>query len=298
VRGTQDLPAIAMVLIATLLRSTGGLFMMNLTLQAVPILFWRGTFAALVLLAFAILFERPSIRSIFRISWRAVLLPVISAAAMVAYIGAQKYTSASNVAFIGATLPLVVTALTAFRMREPLTIQAVFSSILIMLGASVILWGSASSSASTLLGDGLAFATTMAMAVVTTELSVFRQGSVLSLAIASNLLVVAIAACLSESLVTSVDQMVVLAGFGLVHMALALVLFSRGAQTLPPRLTAFITTIEAPCTIFWVLVMFDTLPPTPTMVGGAIILITTLHAIVSHKKIIKGANGKEGGAMK
>ncbi|MFN6056441.1 MAG: EamA family transporter, partial [Paracoccaceae bacterium] len=75
-----------------------------------------------------------------------------------------------------------------------------------------------------------------------------------------------------------------LATFGIVNSALAILLFMIGARYLPAIETALITALETPLGPFWVWLAFGIAPGLLTVVGGAIVVGAVVWYIVQDNR--------------
>ena len=75
-----------------------------------------------------------------------------------------------------------------------------------------------------------------------------------------------------------------LAAFGIVNSALAILLFMIGARHLPAIQTALIGALETPLAPFWIWLAFGIAPGLVTMVGAAIVVGAVVWHIVQDSK--------------
>jgi drug/metabolite transporter (DMT)-like permease len=80
--------------------------------------------------------------------------------------------------------------------------------------------------------------------------------------------------------VPSGDQLLLLAGFGLVNSSLGFALFLMGSAKVPPIETALLGALEASLAPLWVWLVFAETPTLPTLIGAAIVLFAVLWHIL------------------
>jgi drug/metabolite transporter (DMT)-like permease len=160
-----------LVLASAIAWSTSGLFMRSLTPDIWTILFWRGLFGCLSILALAMIERRRLV-----IDWRRALLPaallliVIAALGKFAFIAALKYTTVANVTVIYATLPFWTAGIAWAWLGEKAGTRTLIASAIAGAGVVIMVAGSFSAvsiSGARLFGDLMALAMTFSMAIMT-----------------------------------------------------------------------------------------------------------------------------------
>lgn len=272
------------VLMAALAWSTAGLFTYALTVDVWTILFWRSVFGALLVSSYLICLRRePLVATLSGMERSAWLVAAISAAGMVAFIPALKFTSVANVAVIYASMPLLATFLGWTFFGEKITSRILVACAGVLLGAAIIVSSSLSAGVG-VVGDVLALLMTLAMAVIALA---FRRNASLpavAMVVVSNVFAAGVALPFANPLSVTAEQIGLLALFGLVQMALGLVFFSLGSKLIPASTTALIGAIEAPITPLWIWLSYGEVPPLPTFVGGTLILAAVLFHLLSEIK--------------
>ncbi|MEX1108835.1 MAG: DMT family transporter [Dongiaceae bacterium] len=233
--------------------------------------FWRAVFCALFLTAIILIFERRDLlRTIIGLGRPGIIVASLLSIDAILFIIALDHTSVANALFIMATTPFVAALLGRVVLKErvrPKTWVAIggaFCGIALMVSSSL---GSAS-----LLGDGLAIVVTInfaiAMILMRRHRTINMRPAVWLSAIISILLTLPFASPLA---VSTIDFSVLFA-FGVFEMGLGLVLFTAGAQRIPPVEAAMIAILESILSPFWVWLFLDENPGSRTILGGIIVI--------------------------
>lgn len=265
-----------LVTVSAIAWSTTGFFTRLIPLDSGVMLFWRGLFGGLGILAFIAVRHRGntlrSFRAMDRPAWAFAL---VSTFGMLCFITSFSLTTVAHVAIIYATVPFLAAGLAWFVMRERPAMHAVAASFVALLGvgAMVGLGGDGS-----LLGDLLAFGMTASLAMMMVISRQYQGIPVLQAACISAFLSGVVAMPFAPDLAVSGVDLINLALFGLVNSAIGLVLFTLGARMLPAIETGLIGSLDAPLAPIWVWLAFAETPTRATLVGGLIVFA----AVVAH----------------
>ena len=218
-------------------------------------------------------------RDLIRMSKSGWLVASLSASAMIAFIPSLQLTSVSNVAIIIATGPFVTAALAWVWLREVPHLRTMIASVVALCGVAVIV-GSARVGAD-ILGVALACFMTLAIAAMTVLLRRHKDTSMVAAAALSNVLgsIVSIPFAHGIAAVTGAD-ILILAMFGCLQVALGLTLFFLGSRLLPSGQAALISTLETPLMPFWIWVGFGDVPTLRVLLGGALVMGAVIADIV------------------
>ena len=196
----------------------------------------------------------------------------VSSAATICFIAAFKNTAVANVAIIYATAPFAAAAIAWGWMRETPGLATLAAAGLCLAGVTVMVGGSAGTP--DLTGDLLALGMTALMALM---MVIMRRhpGRPMTLAVGpvSCLQLVAIAWFMGAQLDVSAHELVLLAGFGVVHAA-ATVLLAEGVLRIRAAEAALIGALEVPLAPLWGWLILAEIPRMPTVAGGAVVLAT------------------------
>ena len=257
--------------------STSGLFTRSLDLDAPTILFWRGVFGALGLLALlAALPATGGPSSLRRLRGPGLAYAAVTAVSMVLFISALLTTSVARVAILTATVPLVAGGLGWLLLGERPARSAVIASLAALAGVALMAglggdgtWG----------GDALALL--MAVCMGGMILIARRHPGIPALAatcVASG--IGALAVLPFATLGIGWGDIGLLALFALVNQVLGFGAFAIGARYLPPMETALVTALDAPLAPLWVWLVLAETPSQATLAGGAVVMAAVLGHIV------------------
>jgi len=277
---SQHRIGIALVVAAAIAWSTAPFFTRLLPYDSWTILFWRGVFASAMITAILLALQgRAGLRDLIRMSKSGWLVASLSASAMIAFIPSLQLTSVSNVAIIIATGPFVTAALAWVWLREVPHLRTMIASFVALCGVAVIV-GSARVG-SDILGVALACFMTLAIAAMTVLLRRHKDTSMVAAAALSNVLgsIVSIPFAHGIAAVTAAD-ILILAMFGCLQVALGLTLFFLGSRLLPSSQAALISTLETPLMPFWIWLAFSEVPALRVLLGGALVMGAVIADIV------------------
>jgi drug/metabolite transporter (DMT)-like permease len=274
---------LALVTAAAVAWSTSGLFTRALALDTATILFWRGLFGGLGIVL-AVIPGAGGLRSFGRLGRAGVAYAGVTALSMLFFIAALLHTSVAHVAVITAIVPFVAAYLAWVFLRERPGAAAIAASIAALVGVAIMVGIGADGQIS---GDLLAVCMAMCMGVMIVIARRYRGIPALAATCMASLLS-AIAVLPFADLTLSVEELGLLALFGLVNQVLGFGLFALGARLLPPMETALITALDAPLAPFWVWLVFAEVPGVATMLGGAVVFA----AVTGH--ILYGQRGPDG----
>ena len=277
---SQHRLGIALVVAAAIAWSTAPFFTRLLPYDSWTILFWRGLFASAMIVAIMLMLQgRTGLRDVIRMRKSGWLIASLSASAMIAFIPSLQLTSVSNVAIIIATGPFVTAALAWVWLREVPHVRTMIASVVALCGVAVIVGHARVGS--DILGVALACFMTLAIAAMTVLLRRHKNTSMVAAAALSNVLgsIVSIPFAREIGGVTGAD-ILILAMFGCLQVALGLTLFFLGSRLLPSGQAALISTLETPLMPFWIWVGFAEIPALRVLLGGALVMGAVIADII------------------
>jgi drug/metabolite transporter (DMT)-like permease len=277
---SQHRLGIALVVAAAIAWSTAPFFTRLLPYDSWTILFWRGLFASAMIVAIMLILQgRAGLRDLIRMRRSGWLIASLSASAMIAFIPSLQLTSVSNVAIIIATGPFVTAALAWVWLREVPHVRTMIASVVALCGVAVIVGNARVGS--DILGVALACFMTLAIAAMTVLLRRHKNTSMVAAAALSNILgsIVSIPFAHGIAAVTGAD-ILILAMFGCLQVALGLTLFFLGSRLLPSGQAALISTLETPLMPFWIWVGFAEIPALRVFIGGALVMGAVIADII------------------
>lgn len=276
---------IGIILVATssLAWSTAGLFTRAIPLDNMTMLAWRGIFGMVGMLALGLTLEGRQLliglkAFTRRDGWPAWVFAACTVGGMICFITSLRETSVAHVSVIYASVPFVAAALGWLFIGERPSMSAILASLAALVGIAVMV---GFGSDGTIHGDLLAFGMTATMALTIVLTRRFHQIPFMAAATASALLSGLICWPFGHPLDVTMDQIGMLALFGIVNSAVGFGLFTLGARLLPAVETALIGSLDAPLAPLWVWLIFAEVPTIPTMVGGFIVfLAVAIYLIV------------------
>lgn len=271
---------VLLLLGATLAWSTAGLFARAIHMDAPTMTLWRAPFGALGLLAVILWMQgREGLRDFGRLGWTGAGYAAASGLGMLFFMAALKGTTIAHMSIIYATLPFVAGAIGWAVMRERPSLSAMVAAIVALCG-SVVMVG--------LGGDGHLFGDLMSLGMVVSMAVMIviaraRPGLPTMAAGALSAMITPLF-CLPFATLgwAPADQILLLAGFGILNSTIGFALFILGSRYLPPIETALISALEVPMTPFWVWLVFSETPSLPTLIGGGLVMLAVLGHIVLH----------------
>lgn len=257
-----------LVTIAALAWSTSGLFTRSLALDALTILFWRGLFGAVGLLALlAVLPATGGLDSLRRLRGPGLAYAGVTALSMLLFISALLTTSVAHVAILTATVPFFAGFLGWILLAERPAGSALLASLAALAGV-VLMTGLGTEGT----WDGDTLALLMALSMGGMILIARRNPGIPALAatcVASG--IGALAVLPFATLDIGAADLAKLAAFALVNQVLGFGAFAIGARYLPPMQSALITALDAPLAPLWVWLVFAETPSPATLAGGIIV---------------------------
>ncbi len=268
---------------ATLAWSSAGLFARAIEGDVPTMTLWRAPFGALGLLALILWMQgRDGLRDFTRLGWTGAGYTIASGLGMIFFMAALKGTTIAHVSIIYATLPFVAGAIGLAAVGERPVGSAVLAALLALAGSAVMVGMGGDGR---LIGDLMAFGMVVSMAAM---IVIARANPALPTLAAGTLSAVIVPIlCLPFANLSwvGIDQMVLLAGFGLSNSAIGFALFIIGSRFLPPIETALISALEVPMTPFWVWLVFAETPTGPTLIGGGMVMVAVIgHILVQAGK--------------
>lgn len=267
---------------ATVAWSTFGFFTLSVSADTPTVLLWRGIFGALSLLLLLVFREGlPGLSGFLRLGRMGWAFGACGGIAGLTTIMALRETSVTHVSVIFATAPFFAAALGWLFLQERPSRPAVIASSVALLGAVTMV---GLGGEGTLYGDALAVVSVIAYS----GLIVISKSNPGIPSLPASVLSVSLTTVVAIPFMTDFSipyaDLPMLAAFGVVNSALAILLFMIGARHLPAIQTALIGALETPLAPFWVWLAFGIAPGLLTMVGAAIVVGAVVWYIVQDKK--------------
>ena len=274
---------VALVLLATVAWSAGGLFTRLLPFDLWTIVAWRGAFGTVFIGTYVLWrYGRDTLGTIRRMGRMGAFITLCSTAAITLFVPAFQRTSVANAFTIYAALPFVAAGISWLWLRERPTAGTLVASAIAFIGIVVMLGPSAEGPR---LGDGLAMLATTATALLTVAIRKSRHIEMVPVACLANIVSVLVAAPFAAHLLdlTPRDYLVA-AGFGLIPMTMGLMLYVIGSALIPSALATLINTMEAPFGGLWAWIGIGEVPAATTFIGGGIVLASVFGRLLLERE--------------
>lgn len=275
---TETALGVALVTASAVAFSTAGLFTRIISLDVWTMLFWRGVFGSLAILAFLCWRDGRGVRKAFDLDRAALAVAVGSALSTICFITALRLTSVADVTVIFATTPFIAAALSWLWTGRREAATTLWASGAALLGVAVTVGGGAGDTH--LIGAALALLAAVFTAMVMIVLQQNRHVSFLPAACAAGLILAVVVAPLSSPRLDHGVQFVWLAGFGIVQFALGLTLLVVGTQKISATRSALIGSLETPLAPLMVWAAFGEMPLVAAWIGGTIVMAAVIGDLI------------------
>jgi drug/metabolite transporter (DMT)-like permease len=267
---------LVVVLAATILWSTAGIFVRVIDLDVWTMLAWRSLFAALALVVVSyVQFGRRATSLLFTPDKSTLLVVPIAAINMGAYVVALKLTTVANVMIVYATAPLVAAVLAFFILRQSTTRQVLVISLVALSG--VIIMAGGALRLTDIGGSAMAMVMTVCMGLQVV-IGKMRPGIEMAIVNALGALVCfAFAFAMSPGTIPGWHELLWLAAFGISNTALAYYFVFVGARYILPAEVGLIGIVDVILGPLWVWLLFNENPGSPAIVGGGVVLAAVCY---------------------
>ncbi len=258
---------------AMLAWSTAGLLARLIDTDPWTTLFWRSVYATLSLGCYLAWRDgRTFFAGFRRLGLTGWAMGGCFGASMVFFINALAHTSVAAVLVFQAAAPLFAAALAWILLRERVS-AAKLAAIAVCLAAMLFIVADADPGHLTgnLLSFGMAltYSASVVLARLRTDVPTTEATFV-------GVVMVILVSAPFAILTVSPHEMVLFAGFGIVQMGLALVMFTTGVRLIPATDAGLISILEAVLAPVWVWFAFGENPGWRTLIGGAVVLAAVL----------------------
>lgn len=275
----SHLTGVVLIIISAIVFSTAGIFTKGVSAGAWDIIFWRGIFAAGFTCVYV--FWRRTLRDEFKAMGKSgMMVGLVGASGIAAFIPALKLTTMANVALIYASAPMVAALLAWFWIGERLSFKLVVACCVTFIGVAIIFQGSAGGI--NFQGDFLALWMTCALAIMMAIYRRYPKTPAAGPAILSSLILLPPGLLLGEPFSVPLHELAILSAFGLVF-AVASVTLAEGARRIPAGETALLSVLETPLAPLFGWLFFLEIPPATTFIGGTLILVSVVATQVSRR---------------
>jgi drug/metabolite transporter (DMT)-like permease len=262
---------LALVALAAIAWSSGGVFVRVIGADLMTMLFWRGLFSgASVLTLFVALEGRRGLAILTELRWPAYVVMVASTTAMVSGIGSLRFTTVAEALIIYATVPFVTAGLAWAAIGERPSARTIVAALVALIGVGVMLGGS--SWDGSLFGKMLASGMTFGMATMTVIMRRFPGVPMLPSMGGSAWLCSLVSFWFAQPLAIGATDLWLCAMFGILQNGAGLALYAFGSKRVPASEATLVAALEVPLTPFWVWLLIGETPSGHTLAGGLIVL--------------------------
>jgi len=261
-----------LALLAGVCFSSGGFFIRSVTLDHWEILFFRCLFASVSILFYLLITKRKdTLSSIIKPGWPGLSIGLMTAWAVIAYVIAIQTTLVANVLAIMTTSTIIVTLLSGPLLGERVPIRTWLAVACGVSGIGLML--SEAMGGGQLIGNFLAFTIALAIAGQTIVARRFKSSEMIPSVFLATVVVGIISLPNAVPFESTYRDILILATFGIIQLALALILFFSAARFLPAPTLILVVLIDALLAPLWVWIGFNEIPNLLTFIGASIILI-------------------------
>lgn len=274
----------AMVFVATLAWSFGGLFTRSLTIDICTTAAWRSFAGGVLLLAIWLVQRRSgALRDLAALrlpDWVAVL---VSTVAQGAFTACMFLTSVAHVAVIYAFTPFIAALISRWWLGEAIGASTLLAVLASAAGVAIVVAGSLGTG--TLTGDGLALVMTAAFATMIVLPKRYPDLRVAESMVVSAFLTFALFLPFSRTMGLDLRNGVLVGAYGSINLVLAFFVFVRGARHIPAATAGLIATLEIVLAPLWVWLFLGEKVDASTFLGGAIVFSAVIgHLLVSMRR--------------
>ena len=269
-----------MVLLATVCWSLAGMFVRLVPgLNGWQINCWRGFSMGVVLMLWLLLIYGRNTPARFR---EIPLGAMISSAGFFAlgstmYVIALTFTSTANVSALGATAPVFTGIMAGLIMKERASLAAWIAAMIALAGVTFIVREGLSPD--DWLGNLIALATAFAFAGQTVTLRRYRSFDMIPAIAVGGFATFALAG-LAGGFFVPAETLAVLCLMGLIQLAIPLVLYARGAKSVPAITLSLIALMDVVLNPFWSWAVMREMPTSAAIIGGLVIFAAVMISVL------------------
>ncbi len=273
---------IALVLVATVMWSTAGLFTRVVSTDLPTTLFWRSLTGALCVLVFHLALTRSSPWQAFRFTRGEFFIGLLGMAGQCCFIAAFFHTSIAAVSFLYGLMPLMTFVLAMTLLKAKVDLVSVTACLLGAGGTAVIMWDS--SGLDDLLGILLALGMSLFMAALTVATKYYPNASAGKATYLSAFLTSLVTLPLSSFGDTLLIDYLWLFLYGFTSIGLGFGLYLLGVKRVTALTAALIGQLEGPLGTLFAWLLLQEEAGVRTLMGGAIIMIAAVIYVVRKEK--------------
>lgn len=264
---------------ASILWSTGGIFVKIIDWNPVGLAGMRSFTAALILLAYI---KRPKIT----ISKPQVFGAIASAVTVLSFIIANRLTTSANVILLQYTSPIFVAILSVWILKEKIRWYDTLAIVSVFLGMGLFFVNDLSSG--NVIGNLLAILCGFTLSVTTIALKMEQDGSPFEITIFGNLLAFLIAIPFILTDLPSLKTLATVIIMGIFQLGIPFVFYINSLKYITALEAILITVMEPLLNPLWVYIFAGEKPGLYTILGGIVVIISvTLRSIYVSKNAME-----------
>jgi drug/metabolite transporter (DMT)-like permease len=214
--------------------------------------------------------------------WPGLAVTALSSCGMIFFIHAFRHTSVADVAIVYAAAPFVTAGIAWVWLGERPGRGTLMASAVALAGVVVMMGGAFR--LGNLLGDLFALGMTLSLSLMMVVIRGHKDRPMTAAAGLSPLLTTLLVWPLATPGHVGNLDLVHLALFGILQNGLGLLLLTWGTRFLPAAEGALIGVLDTPLAPIWVWLTFDEIPPTLSLIGGAIVMLAVLVHLWSERR--------------
>ncbi len=267
---SQHFRGVALVLGSALAFSAAGVLTKAIAADTWTIVCWRGLVGGLIVAGYVgWRWRQRPMGGIRRLGMQGWVLAAVGAIASLVFILSFKMTYVGNVVAIYATAPFLAAGLSWLLLNETPRMRTLLAAVVSLGGVAVIVHQSLA--LGNVAGDLVALAMAALNALYMVLIRRFRETDAVLAGALSALLLVPVGFAFGSPLDVVPSDVPLLGLFG-VAWAVALVLWTEGTKLIPAAESGFIGTAETPFAIVLAWIVLSELPPSASLVGGAVVI--------------------------
>ncbi|HEX6118435.1 MAG TPA: DMT family transporter [Dongiaceae bacterium] len=279
---------VAMVAGAAVVWSTGGLIVRHVAADAWTIVFWRGLFAAFILLAYLAIRDGRNIVALFRnLGLGGLGVAVCFGSASLSFVIALQHTSVATILFLQSASPLIAGILAWLWLGERMTWIKALAMLLALVGVGITV--SDQEAGGDLLGIALSIVIMIAFALATVLVRRFSHIRMTPATCLSSLALVAVGGAMGSPASIGGADLVLLFLFGACQLGVGFILFTNGARLIPAGETILLSLLESILAPIWVWVWpnLHEYPGDRALIGGALVIGAVIWNTVAEMGQVK-----------
>lgn len=272
----SKLKGIMAAIFASVLWSTGGIFIKLVDWNPAAIAGTRSFVSAFVLLAYV---KKPK----FTRSKPQILGAIAYATTVLLYVTANKLTTSANAILLQYTAPIFVAILGFWILKEKVHWYDITSIIVVFLG--MILFFINSVDGGNVLGNIIAIFSGFSLACVTISLRMQKDGSGLETTLLGNILTFLVAIPFILQGLPDVKSLIIIAIMGVFQLGISYIFYINSLKYLSALEAILLTVVEPLLNPLWVFIFAGEKPSMYAILGGVIVVASvTARSIYVSKK--------------